>query len=159
MQRLWPDTFVEEISLTKNISVLRKALSNGNDGREIIETIPKRGYRFLGPVTDVSGSGEVPATPPSLGPGPDQASTATLEHETSREAAHRPEGRSRVVRRWVWALGVLVASLALATLWLTVGRSAFSFGQRDWILIADFENQTGDPRFDKALLTALTVSL
>src|SRR5262249_2803012 len=154
----WPDTFVEEISLTKNISVLRKVLSNGNDGREIIETIPKRGYRFLGPVTDVSGSGEVPATPPSLGPIVDQALTTSLEQRPSNEAARerstqRPEGRSRALRRWVWALGALLAGLALATLWLTVGRSAFSFGQRDWILIADFENQTGDPRFDKALLT------
>jgi tetratricopeptide (TPR) repeat protein len=43
--------------------------------------------------------------------------------------------------------------------WLTASRPALSFSSRDWILIADFENRTGDPRFDRALLTALTVSL
>ncbi len=48
--RLWPDTFVEEINLARNISVLRKTLSEGVDGRQFIETIPKRGYRFLADV-------------------------------------------------------------------------------------------------------------
>jgi tetratricopeptide (TPR) repeat protein len=43
--------------------------------------------------------------------------------------------------------------------WLTASRPALSFDNRDWILIADIENRTGDPRFDKALFTALTVSL
>ncbi|HYL11379.1 MAG TPA: winged helix-turn-helix domain-containing protein [Candidatus Acidoferrales bacterium] len=50
MKRVWPDTFVEEISLTRNISVLRKVLGDGDEGREFIETIPKRGYRFVAPV-------------------------------------------------------------------------------------------------------------
>jgi TolB-like protein/Tfp pilus assembly protein PilF len=52
MKRVWPDTFVEEISLTRNISVLRKTLCNGNLGREFIETIPKRGYRFVARVEE-----------------------------------------------------------------------------------------------------------
>ena len=46
---VWPDTFVEEGSLTRNISVLRKAL--GGEESQFIETIPKRGYRFVAPVT------------------------------------------------------------------------------------------------------------
>ena len=44
MKEVWPDTFVEEGNLTQSISVLRKAL--GEKG--YIQTIPRRGYRFVG---------------------------------------------------------------------------------------------------------------
>ena len=44
IRSLWPDSFVEEGNLSNNIFVLRKAL--GND-HEYIETVPRRGYRFL----------------------------------------------------------------------------------------------------------------
>ena len=50
MQKVWPDSFVEENNLAQNISLLRKAL-----GETVIKTIPKRGYRF---VADVSISGD-----------------------------------------------------------------------------------------------------
>ena len=53
MESLWPDSFVEESSLTQNISLLRKALNdNGNCG-QYIETIPKRGYRFVAEVREL----------------------------------------------------------------------------------------------------------
>ena len=60
LQRLlWPDTIVEEGSLTSHISTLRKALGSASDRQEFIETLPKRGYRFLVPVTQVeSGQAE-----------------------------------------------------------------------------------------------------
>jgi TolB-like protein/Tfp pilus assembly protein PilF len=54
---LWPDTVVEGGSLTSHVSMLRKALGNGPQGQEFIETLPKRGYRFVAPVKRV-GSGE-----------------------------------------------------------------------------------------------------
>jgi eukaryotic-like serine/threonine-protein kinase len=47
MRRLWPDTFVEDGNVAKHISLLRKILSEATNGREYIETIPKRGYRFV----------------------------------------------------------------------------------------------------------------
>ena len=50
MQSIWPDTFVEEGGLARNISLLRKALGDHN-GKPYIETIPRRGYRFIAPVT------------------------------------------------------------------------------------------------------------
>lgn len=50
LQQLWPNTVVEEGSLTSHISVLRKALAEGANGQEFIETLPKRGYRFVAPV-------------------------------------------------------------------------------------------------------------
>lgn len=46
LKRLWPDSFVEESSLAQNIFQLRKALEEDASGRQYIETIPKRGYRF-----------------------------------------------------------------------------------------------------------------
>src|SRR5438552_17352743 len=49
IRELWPDTFVEEGNLAQNISVLRKALSNGGDER-YIATVPRRGYRFIAAV-------------------------------------------------------------------------------------------------------------
>ncbi|HYM42579.1 MAG TPA: winged helix-turn-helix domain-containing protein [Steroidobacteraceae bacterium] len=56
LQRLWPDTVVEEGSLTSHVSLLRKALGEGPQGQEFIETLPKRGYRFVASVKRV-GSG------------------------------------------------------------------------------------------------------
>ena len=50
MKRVWPHTFVEEGNLTQNISLLRKALGDGIAGQQFIETIPRRGYRFVSPV-------------------------------------------------------------------------------------------------------------
>ena len=52
METLWPDSFVEESSLTQNISLLRKALAESAADR-YIETVPKRGYRFIADVREV----------------------------------------------------------------------------------------------------------
>lgn len=48
MKRVWPNTFVEEGNLTQNISLLRKALGESPGGVQFIETVPRRGYRFVG---------------------------------------------------------------------------------------------------------------
>ena len=47
LRTVWPDTFVEESNLSSNISQLRKALGDGENGQRYIETAPKRGYRFV----------------------------------------------------------------------------------------------------------------
>ncbi|HKY28549.1 MAG TPA: tetratricopeptide repeat protein [Pyrinomonadaceae bacterium] len=49
-KQVWQDVVVEETNLTKNISILRKILSEGDGERSFIETVPKRGYRFVAPV-------------------------------------------------------------------------------------------------------------
>src|SRR5215204_2122661 len=49
MQRLWPNTFVEEGSLAQNISLVRKALDE-SESQKFIETVPRRGYRFVASV-------------------------------------------------------------------------------------------------------------
>ena len=50
MQQVWPDSFVEENNLAQNISILRKALGKTHEGEHYIQTVPKRGYRFVGDV-------------------------------------------------------------------------------------------------------------
>jgi Tol biopolymer transport system component/DNA-binding winged helix-turn-helix (wHTH) protein len=47
LKEVWPNTFVEESSLTVNISFLRKILGEGQNGKKFIETVPRRGYRFV----------------------------------------------------------------------------------------------------------------
>src|ERR1044071_1180001 len=55
MQRLWPDSFVEEGNLAFNISILRKALAESGGDTQFIETVPKRGYRFTASVRELGG--------------------------------------------------------------------------------------------------------
>ena len=54
MREVWPDTTVEEIGLARNISQLRKALGDESEASGYIETLPKRGYRFVG---EIAGDG------------------------------------------------------------------------------------------------------
>ena len=53
MKAVWPDSFVEENNLADNISRLRKALGEGENGTKFIETIPRRGYRFVAVVREL----------------------------------------------------------------------------------------------------------
>src|SRR5262245_7040797 len=50
LKAVWPETFVEEGVLAVNVAAIRKALSDGDAGRSYIETVPRRGYRFIGEV-------------------------------------------------------------------------------------------------------------
>lgn len=70
MKGLWPDTFVEDSNLVNNISILRKALGDGYDGRNYIQTFHKRGYRFVAkvrayPETSQEPREEIISTPPA----------------------------------------------------------------------------------------------
>ena len=53
LAKVWPDTFVEESNLAYNVYAVRKALSDAAGNGQYIETIPKRGYRFIAAVTPV----------------------------------------------------------------------------------------------------------
>jgi DNA-binding winged helix-turn-helix (wHTH) protein/TolB-like protein len=79
MKKVWPNTFVEEGNLTQNVSLLRKALGESANSSQFIETVPRRGYRFVAPVVKVNGSNgerssEIPAS--SLLPGTSASATA-----------------------------------------------------------------------------------
>ncbi len=54
MQAVWPNSFVEEASLTHNVWTLRKTLGSEPGGQSFIETVPKRGYRFTARVLELS---------------------------------------------------------------------------------------------------------
>ena len=74
MKKVWPNTFVEEGNLTQNVSLLRKALGESANGPQFIETVPRRGYRFVAPVRKINGTNreqlrEIPNKPlPSNAP-------------------------------------------------------------------------------------------
>jgi DNA-binding winged helix-turn-helix (wHTH) protein/tetratricopeptide (TPR) repeat protein len=53
LREIWPDTFVEEANLTQNIFMLRRALGDERAGPRFIETVARRGYRFVASVNVV----------------------------------------------------------------------------------------------------------
>jgi DNA-binding winged helix-turn-helix (wHTH) protein/tetratricopeptide (TPR) repeat protein len=64
LKEVWPDTFVEEANLSQNVFTLRRALGDDRADPRYIETVAKRGYRFLATVTAVPPVGNVgPAVP------------------------------------------------------------------------------------------------
>jgi DNA-binding winged helix-turn-helix (wHTH) protein/Tol biopolymer transport system component len=92
MRQVWPDTAVEESNLTQNIYTLRRVLSDAEGKCPFIETVPKRGYRFVGTVRELSAVG---ADATSLAPIPDEG-RANGDAENETVSPH-----SRV--RWVMA--------------------------------------------------------
>src|SRR5437773_4524011 len=65
MAALWPDAVVEEANLAYNVSAVRKALGDGQEGEQFIQTVPTRGYRFVAPVHALSRAPEArPARAP-----------------------------------------------------------------------------------------------
>ncbi|HEX4946488.1 MAG TPA: winged helix-turn-helix domain-containing protein [Blastocatellia bacterium] len=54
MHRVWPDAAVEENNLNQNISVIRKALGETSHTQQFIETLPRRGYRFVAAVREIT---------------------------------------------------------------------------------------------------------
>lgn len=52
LDAVWPDTFVEETTLARNVSWIRKLLEADGNGKQLIETVPKVGYRFTPEVTE-----------------------------------------------------------------------------------------------------------
>ena len=126
LRRLWPDSFVEEGSLSNNIFMLRKAL--GEDP-PFIETVPRRGYRFVGAVRQlpdaaptrlekplVEGHREV-ANEVSMDLRPSSAVVAAIP-KTAAVDAVRPAASGKF--RWIGVLAaVLVISAIAATfVWL-----------------------------------------
>ena len=82
MRRVWPDAFVEEGNLSKNVYTLRKLLGQEDSGGEYIETLPKRGYRFVAQVMEI-GRG------PDGVPGYDQPQTRIEEAQPLEGKAGR----------------------------------------------------------------------
>src|SRR5262245_56131701 len=56
MEAIWADAFVEESNLSQNIYTLRRTLGADEQGRQFIETVPRRGYRFAVPIKSIDAS-------------------------------------------------------------------------------------------------------
>lgn len=83
----WPGLAVEESNLTVQISALRRALGEAPDGDRWIETMPRRGYRFTGPVIAIEDP--APEAPPSID---SSRVTASLDTVAIGAAPERPVG-------------------------------------------------------------------
>jgi DNA-binding winged helix-turn-helix (wHTH) protein/Tol biopolymer transport system component len=99
MSAVWPDTFVEEGGLTRNIYVLRKALGDADNGPRYIETIPKRGYRFVADVREQFDFGGYPkdSVPVRV---PPQISSDQGTAEPVKTQQGSPAGPVVVLRRY-----------------------------------------------------------
>jgi DNA-binding winged helix-turn-helix (wHTH) protein/tetratricopeptide (TPR) repeat protein len=142
--RIWEEnTFVDfDSSLRVAVGKLRTALGDDAANPRYIETIPKRGYRFLGPATQ----SQTPANP-------------LLPAVTEEASPAGARARSRLSRRWfIGVVSLLLAGIGAAAL-LFVYRSKKPLTERDTVVLADFTNTTGDPVFDETLRQGLAVEL
>jgi TolB-like protein/tetratricopeptide (TPR) repeat protein len=73
MRAIWPNVVVEENNLSQHLSALRQALGDGIQGRQFIVTVPRRGYRFVADVRQVSGTKGTPTNVAASIPGPSVA--------------------------------------------------------------------------------------
>jgi eukaryotic-like serine/threonine-protein kinase len=147
MRLIWPKTVVEESNLAIQVSQLRKLLSEAM-GVDPIATVPRRGYRFVAPVRALS----------AVSPPPVPAAPAA----PPREATPAPPPRARRLRWWV-AATLLLLMIILSVLWWrtrSAGTAATALlTEKDSILLADVQNETGEPVFDSTLRQALSIQL
>ena len=110
LKELWPDTCVEEANLNRGISVLRKALGESSGEQKYIETVPKRGYRFVGAVREEN-----------------TASRAAPAHSHHPEDGGRPPTGTPATARAVSSRMVPAAAVAMLTLgafiYIVLGRT------------------------------------
>jgi DNA-binding winged helix-turn-helix (wHTH) protein/tetratricopeptide (TPR) repeat protein len=139
---LWAaDTFVDfNHGLNKAMNRLRDALGDSADSPRFIETIPKRGYRFIAPVEALQTASDPAVSHESVNP-----PLAAVVRATSRGKA------------WFALAAGLVAAGGVATV-LYIQRTP-ALTERDTVVLADFENRTGDAAFDDVLKQALSIAL
>lgn len=161
---LWPDSFIEERNLSQHVFLLRKAMAVQPLGDRLIATIPGRGYQFTAHVESENGMLSLANAAPA-GEMIFQAvktTTAVVVEESSEQDA--PTGMrvrlfpvSRRARRVAWI--ALSAAFALAC-----GMAFFMWLHRPIpvlrkVVLANFENRTGEPIFDDSLQSALRIDL
>ena len=142
LKTVWPDTFVEEANLSRNIFLLRKALGETPQEHQYIITVPGRGYRFAEDVQLV----------PQLAPVSELSIVAATHAKVEVEV--------KETRDWRWfalAALVVVAIAAGAFRWF-VHRSPI-LTEKDTVVLADFTNSTGDPVFDGTMRQGMAVQL
>ena len=157
MKALWPDAFVEEANLSQNIFMLRKALGDTPEDRRYIVTLPGRGYRFAAEVRTVTPDGE------DLVIESRSRSQMVIEQTDSApsEILHTLPTSLHRKADWKYLLpiGAVFGLLILGTVFFLRRRQPIALGEKDFVLIADFTNTTGDPVFDETLRQGMAVQL
>lgn len=151
---VWNEAFVTENVLSRAIAQLRKALGDDAKVARYIETVPTRGYRFIGDVV-VEETGDT---------GTDFQQPKTefeSRHEAIATAKNGLEPTPKSIRtRWAAVAAACIAVIALAVgVWLLYTRHAPTLTEKDTIVLADFTNTTGDTVFDDTLRQGLAVQL
>ena len=125
LEALWSETYVNPEVLRKYILEIRKALGDRPDKPEFVETLPKRGYRFIAPVVD-----ECTVEPPDLTTSP------AIEERTTEETVGSPMARSG--RLWRFAIILVLAVVAAAAIvgYFRVARQRASAASRNNTSIA-----------------------
>jgi DNA-binding winged helix-turn-helix (wHTH) protein/tetratricopeptide (TPR) repeat protein len=136
MEKVWSDTIVEEANLAKNISILRKVLSNDGLGDSFIETIPKCGYRFTADVKEIN---------------IDKSSSKTPQSDLVQS-----NSKTKIA---VIASVLIISVLAIGFYFYSNASKAKALTEKDVILLTDFENKTGEKVFDGILKEGLTIAL
>ena len=116
MKEVWPDTFVEEVNLAVNISTLRKTLGESEGGRPFIETVPKRGYRFVAALSEVQDGGDELIIQNRI-----RARILSSEQDArltseGTDPAHSRPNKELATKRWTLQRGVLILILAVTAL-------------------------------------------
>src|SRR5208283_3230473 len=164
-KKLWPaDTFVDfEHGLNAAINKLRRALGDPADNPRFVETLHRRGYRFIAPVVGADGGAYAVAPMPSSA-----ISVAAMSPSPTPVAAMSPSlGETavrdrRYSRRWkilVPAAVILVAAAIGGTLYFRSRQAMTRLTDKDTIVLSDFDNKTGDAVFDDTLKQGLSVQL
>lgn len=142
LETIWPDSFVEDSSLTQCIFLLRKALGKTDEGIEIVETVPRRGYRIGIPVDLIEPVSETPA--------PSAESVRTIELPSAAEAPPDvPDTRNRLPWWAVTAAGIAVVASTLFVL----SRNGLIWQKPE---ILRFTRLTNDGAYKERLISLLT---
>ncbi len=152
LEALWPDTYVNPEVLRKYILDVRKILGDRPDQPEFIETLPKRGYRFVAAVSDDGAAEPVSASAAAVPVAP-----TALAGKHSADSAATANAHTL---RWRILAGVAMVAVALGLgARVYFARRAWGLTEKDSVVLADFVNSTDDPIFDDTLKTALNISL
>ena len=105
LKAVWPDTIVEEVNLANNISLLRKALGEDSSEQRFVETVPRRGYRFVANVLKVGEREELTSTA--------QSATHSIHEHRSQQSPGTEGLHSWINHHKKGALLTLVGLLSL----------------------------------------------
>ena len=163
MNQLWPDTFVEEANLAVNIQQLRKVLGDNARKPLFIETVARRGYRFIAHIEEgvsESSLGNIEKVGFEDHPraGDDGAEEEPRDNETTAPeftTAINTRGSLslRSSRKWLPRLllivaVVLVMSSGIWLLWARLRVRRQPTGGRSMVAVLPFKNLTGDDTQD-----------